>query len=442
MLRRLTAAAFMLSIGPSVLASGCSSESSDGAGGGGNAGAGAQGGSAGQTASCDPSPQRCDPLGLDRPFRVSEHSAVYAQDRLEMIVFGGTNATPKQCEFPPPQYNGETWIFDDPCGKWTQVQGGGPSPRGRHNAAYGDGKVWLFGGRYRDSAAAGTAPYTLYDDLWAFDTSARTWSQVAVAGAPPPRVNAALVWDDKRHRLWLYGGNSATSGSTYTALGDLWSFDPMAGSWQQHAPAGELPAARLFHAGLYDAKRDRFVIYGGTDKFQVSGTIQYMRDIWALDLETVTWTRLTDGLATGPDGRFWAGLVHDTAADEYLLFGGHDDTTLGNRNDVWRFAPDGLAWTQVDLGDPLKTQPVDFCNFPPDFTEVKVALPERRSAHSMVYGTTCGRTLIFGGKTDCGAVDDVWGVKALTFEERSAATEGEVCHRWRPDPGACSNLCN
>lgn len=424
----------------------CSSEDPSGAGG--NAGSAGQGGGAGvggQSASCTPSPARCDALSLERPFRVSEHSAVYAQDSLEMIVFGGSNATPKQCEFPPPEFNAETWIYDDACGKWTQALSAGPSARGRHSAAYGAGKMWLFGGRFRDKTAPGTDPYALMSDLWSFDVQTREWAQVTPSGAgPEARVNAALVWDEKRSRLWLFGGNKATSGASYSALGDLWSFDPQSGSWQMHSPSAPTPAARLFHSGIYDKSRDRFVIYGGTDKFQLSGVIEYMSDVWALDPETVTWTQLHDGVAAAPDGRFWGGLTHDTVADQYLLFGGHDDTTLGNRNDVWRFNPGDNSWAQGDLGDLVHNPPApgEQCNFAADFTSVNASLPERRSAHSLVFSESCGHALVFGGKTDCGAVDDVWSVNGLTFAERSAATEGEVCHRWRPDPSACSNLCN
>ncbi|MFO0565475.1 MAG: hypothetical protein U0263_07420 [Polyangiaceae bacterium] len=54
-----------------------------------------------------------------------------------------------------------------------------------------------------------------------------------MSGAKPSaRVSGALVWDDKRKRLWLYAGNTSASGASYAPVGDLWSFD----SWRDERP--------------------------------------------------------------------------------------------------------------------------------------------------------------------------------------------------------------
>lgn len=389
-------------------------------------------------ASCDPTPERCDGLGDERPPRFSEHSAVYDQGRREMIVFGGTSTVPEACNFPSAEFSGETWIYDDVCNGWTQVEGEGPSPTGRHMASVGDDQVWLFGGRFRP--AGQTGPYALYDDLFRFDLDTRTWSVVDVSGERPgPRVNGGLAWDSKRERLWLFGGNTSPDGAFYAPQADLWSFDPEDGQWQSHGSDGA-PAPRLFHSVFYDAARDRLVVHGGADESAFSNEALYRRDLWALSLDDMRWSLLDAG-DSGPDGRFWGALVHDTGDDDYVLFGGHDDTALGNRNDTWRFDVEDGQWTRVAAGDTFNAPARGFCDFPPDFTEVDEEQPERRNAHGFVWSETCGHGLIFGGKTDCGAIDDVWMLQGDRWSERLEATEGEVCLRWRDDPETCSDMC-
>jgi hypothetical protein len=135
-------------------------------------------------------------------------------------------------------------------------------------------------------------------------------------------------------------------------------------------------------------------------------------------------------------------MVLDPDDDRLVMLGGHDNTNLGNRNDWWFFDLEAQTWARGGSGDTLNSMANDFCDFPPDFADVDLDVPERRHAHSMVWSKMCGRTLIFAGKTDCGATDDVWALDDDGFTQLERATEGEVCLRWRDDPSDCSNLCN
>jgi len=392
-------------------------------------------------AACTPSKTRCAAFGKERPARLSEHSGVYDPQRGELIVFGGTSTIPEACALGGPvRYEDATWIYDDACNAWQRVQGAGPSASGRHMAAFGDGSAWVFGGRFRDESSSGD--YALYADLYRFDVAARAWSSVAVSGKrPSARVNGALVWDDTRDVLWLFGGNASTSGASYLPLDDVWSFDPQAGRWTEQTPADAGPAPRLFQAALYDRKRDALVIFGGADASAFSGGARYFADLWSLSLSDLRWSALHEGGTDAPEGRFWSGLVHDPERDVYLLFGGHDDRKLGNRNDAWRFDPSARTWTRTETGDLWNTDARGVCDFPPDFTRVDLTLPERRSAHTLVWSAPCGHALLFGGKTDCGAIDDVWRWDGERFEEALPATEGEACLRWRDQPERCMDMC-
>ena len=82
-----------------------------------------------------------------------------------------------------------------------------------------------------------------------------------------------------------------------------------------------------------------------------------------------------------------------------------------------------------------------FCDFPADFTVPDLDAPERRYAGAAVLSEDA--LIIFGGKTDCGQVNDVWtwDLDDQSWTERSDATAGEVCERTFADPEGCESLC-
>jgi N-acetylneuraminic acid mutarotase len=354
-----------------------------------------------------------------------------------MWVFGGTSSVPVDCAPSEVAFLNTLWLYDDPCGRWRKVKSRGPSRRARHMATFGDERMWTFGGRYR----AGTGGYyALYYDLWTFDPEEEAWQRMPSGNLrPTARTSGALVYDPSRARLWLMGGNQSEHGSIYLPTNDVWSYSVVEESWQQHNVSVG-PSPRFFHAAAIDGVRDRLLVFGGASADAVEDGLGYFSDLWALDLQTLTWQELTPS-GSVPDGRFWTQLVHDEKADEYVLFGGHDDGALGHRNDTWRFDPESGEWTSPDSEDTLRTPVTGTCEFPADFVEVDRELPERRHAHTLVWSSACEHALLFGGKTDCGATDDVWRWSSAGWNERSPARHGEVCQRWASDPGDCESLC-
>jgi N-acetylneuraminic acid mutarotase len=357
-----------------------------------------------------------------------------------MIIFGGSKALPgAMCGPGPTNYTNETWIYSEACNAWQQVTAKGPSTRSRHAAAYGDGKMWVFGGRFRAKDSV-RGDYTLLDDLWMFDVSERTWARVDPEDpTPQARSNSALAWDSKRGLLWLFSGNASAAAFNYSFIDDLWSYDPVDNSWQSHDLTAEAPNPRLWHSLMYDESRDRLVVYGGMDAQSAPAT--YLSDIYAIDLTTFSGTELHDGADSAPDPRFWGNLAYRPERKDYVAFGGHDATALGNRNDTYRFNPGSNTWTLLHAGDSFNKPANATCDFPPDFANVDSEQPERRHAGTMVWSHACGRALLFGGKSDCGIIDDVWAFSDGEWQLLQAATEGEVCLRWRDDPERCTSLC-
>lgn len=389
---------------------------------------------------CAPSAERCDGLTSDPPPRLSEHGAAYVDELREMVVFGGTTGVPENCDpAVASEYVDTTWVYDDVCGVWATADGAGPSARGRHAMAAGGGKVWMFGGRYRDEGRT-SGNYDLFDDLWSFDPATQTWTDTGATG-PSARMNAAIVWDSTRDRLILFGGNASASGATTTPLNDVWAYDPADNAWTQLAP-GAGPTPRLAVGATYDATRDVVAIYGGFDTLAFTGAVSYFRELWTLSFSGDTgasWELSSRN--SGPDGRFGSAIVHDTVSDTYVVFGGHDDQALGNRNDAWIFAPGGNIWGRLTLGDQQQAEQLGFCDFPPDFTTIDPNLPERRHYHTLVWSEACGHAVLFGGKTDCGAINDVWTYADEQWTEVVTATSGESCERFQSNPDNCANLC-
>ncbi len=391
---------------------------------------------------CTPAEDACDGFGDERPTRLSEHSAVYDPARLEMIVFGGTPSIPMNCSFGgATEFKSETWIYSDPCNQWLKVDGDGPPAAGRHASVWADGSMWLFGGRYRAEEDA-EGPYTMFDELYRFDVAKREWSRVSVEGeVPSARANAAMAYDGRRGRLWLFGGNTSADGSNTVLDDELWYFDLETLSWSPTlGGGGSPPPARYAHNLLYDSRRDALVVFGGSQGITADGGFG-SNGLWAAKVADGQWRQLGSDGGSQPDTRFWSGLVYDSEDDSYLLFGGHDDTALGNRNDTWRFHPESNAWEQLATGDSFNKEARDFCDFPPDFATIDFDMPERRNAHAFVWSEGCGHALLFGGKTDCGSTDDVWRLKNDAWQERQQATEGEVCLRWRDEPDRCGDVC-
>ncbi len=375
----------------------------------------------------------CASLSFDYPLARGELSGAWDAPRRRFVFFGGNLGVPEECSPTTADFLDDTWAYYPDCGGFVKLDASGPSARGRHAVAIDEERGWLIlhGGRYRNDDTGGSS-YTLYDDVWALDLATDTWTQLSAGGGPEARLShAATVRDGK---FIIYGGNSSTSGLSYTALGDLWSFDLDTLEWTElSAPGG--PDDRLFHASALSSD-GLFYVYAGGDERAFTGP--FLDDLWALDLSDLSWTELHSGGDGAPDGRLSSTMVVDEERGRLVIFGGHDDGTLGNDNQVWAFDLAAGSWSQLLAGDVFANSG-SACNFPSDFTDPDFASPERRYTQAGGLSDD-GELIIFGGKTDCGVVDDIWAfdLSSDTWTEWSGATTGEVCLRAYAE---CEGLC-
>lgn len=374
-------------------------------------------------------PVDCSTRPIALPSGRGELTGEWDAEHGRMVLFSGNQGVPADCATTATDFVGETWAFQTDCDSFEEiVAADAPHARGRHATALDASRhrMLLFGGRFR---AGESGSYKLYDELWAFDFDTNRWSKLSSGGGPSARVNFSMeVVGDA---LFLFGGNDSPDGASPTYLSDTWKYDLTSGKWTDITQA-KAPQGRVWAASATDG--DAMYLYGGG-----GGLVgPFFSDVWRLDGASGGWEKL-HGEADAPRERFWANLEWDEAGQRLLMFGGHDNTDLGNSNDLWAYDPAGDAWTQLRGGDTTNKPANGVCDFPPDFTNVDMDSPERRNAAASTI-TDDGTMLVFGGKTDCGVINDVWGfsVKDEAWTDRSTATMGESCLR---ASASCTGLC-
>jgi hypothetical protein len=196
------------------------------------------------------------------------------------------------------------------CG-WMKLPEFGPRPRHHHAMAH-DGardRVVLFGGQADDDVVG---------DTWEWD--GLSWTPFAAG--PHARIWHAMAYDANRQRTVLFGGSSNTDVGLGVDLGDTWEWDGRA--WTQLAEVGPLPRRR--HAMVFEEGRGRVLLYGGErdekTKNPEPGAQDFVQrvslgDTWEWDGRH--WTQISD---TGPGPRVDHGMAYDKARARVVLCGG------------------------------------------------------------------------------------------------------------------------
>jgi hypothetical protein len=134
----------------------------------------------------------------------------------------------------------------------------------------------------------GGFPWSDRDDrLWAYALASDEWAPVSATGtAPAARGAAGAVIDPFHHRLLLFGGFTLDEPRDPAGSNDLWELDltRTPPQWRPiHFEGG--PGPRAGAAMAIDRKRRRALLFGGS-----TGNLG-LRDVWALDLDSLTWSR-------------------------------------------------------------------------------------------------------------------------------------------------------
>ncbi|MEK7726756.1 MAG: hypothetical protein AAB354_00010 [candidate division KSB1 bacterium] len=277
------------------------------------------------------------------------HAMIYHKVRGTVLLLGGADER---------SVRGDLWEWN---GKhWRLVAREGPPPRTFPAMAYdrARARIVLFGGnRVLFGTESDTA--TFLQDLWEWDGA--HWRQLQVA-TPPPRAEASMVYDEARKRVVLFGGYHIANGKMIR-FGDTWEWDGK--QWSQSNANG--PSPRNGAALIYDAARERIVLFGGSG---ASG------ETWAL--KDGKWHEIKPPLA---EGRFNSVMAFDEKRKHVIRFGGWN----GNERvgDTWRFAND--TWQRLEVPG-----------------------PEARNHSAMAYDSKRQRLVLFGGHEGEKVFGDTW----------------------------------
>jgi N-acetylneuraminic acid mutarotase len=305
----------------------------------------------------------------------------------------------------------------------TPQTGPAPTPRKLAGAVYDPAA-------HRMIVFAGEEAVIRTNEVWAFDLSSHTWTDItpAIGSAPVGRITPASVYDSDNHQMLMFSGQSQLSfhndvwlfdltshtwtegtppgplpeirygvascydpvsgtqvnfaGFTFQGrFDDTWRYDPDTDTWSDVSPATS-PLERCLHAGAYDAQNRHFYIYGG----QNGGALN---DIWQFDLASEMWTEMAP--STVPLGRFFAVFEYDSNNHRMTMFSGNRGT-LGLSNEVWVFDLTVKQWIALS---PTGTAPV------------------ARDGAVGVYVSSEDRMVIFGGSSG-GLLNDVWSLENLS----------------------------
>jgi hypothetical protein len=142
-------------------------------------------------------------------------------------------------------------------------------------------------------------------DTWSWDGSA--WTHLLPVHQPSARSGQPFIYDPTRGALVLYGADTwlwngsdwiqldgiqapslmiaptqggpiAIGGSNSTGLADFWRWDTATAQWQ-HTTMANHPSYRILAKPVYDAVRDRVLLFGGVGA-------SYFGDVWTLRYES------------------------------------------------------------------------------------------------------------------------------------------------------------
>lgn len=236
--------------------------------------------------------------GETMPFRYC-HCTTYLPTTRQVLVAGGRN---RQATVD------SAYTLDLATLAWQRVDG--PVPTG----AIGCLAHWVpslaravvFGGQGNSSVT---------DTTWAYDPSARTFTQLTLATRPPARRDPMSVFEPSSGRILMFGGAVAI---TQSYLDDVASFDGT--TWTLHPPVGARPTPRRYGATGWDARAGRWILFGGTND------ADDLADLWLVDPTTFAFQPQT--LQGAPSARGFAASGVDELTGTLYVFGGLVGTSV------------------------------------------------------------------------------------------------------------------
>jgi len=157
------------------------------------------------------------------------------------------------------------------------------------------------------------------------------WVQLSPTTVPPGREAAAMVFDQARQQVVMFGG-AVVSGSSFIEGADTWVWDGQ--NWQQKSPA-TAPPGRFRHCMMYDPRFHNVVMFGGETASAIVG------DTWVWD--GTIWTSQDPATAPSFSDCYSTFAFDETHQQAILVLPGPSSGVPGSRTWSW----DGATWTQL-----------------------------------------------------------------------------------------------
>ncbi len=118
-----------------------------------------------------------------------------------------------------------------------------------------------------------------FNDTWAYDSTANTWTELKPSGTlPKGRNGTPMAYNSADNHTVMYGGFNGGVGAVLGLLGDTWEYDSVTNTWTELRPKGDAPAARQSASLIYVPSTDRLVMFGGiTGKASLNDTWAFTR---------------------------------------------------------------------------------------------------------------------------------------------------------------------
>ncbi|MCG3173974.1 MAG: hypothetical protein GMKNLPBB_02191 [Myxococcota bacterium] len=190
------------------------------------------------------------------------------------------------------------------------------------------------------------------------------WMERTSSASPTVRAYPGMAYDSRRQRIVLFGGTNGMGGY----FDDTLEWD--GNNWTRRTPSAS-PTVRAYPGMVYDSQRQRMVLFGGRDDGVQFG------DTWEWDGNN--WMQRTP--SASPSKRGGHSMAYDSRRQRVVLFGGRDGGV--QFGDTWEW--DGNNWMQ----------------------RTPSASPSKRGDHAMAYDSRRQRVVLFGGygNSDLG---DTW----------------------------------
>eukprot|EP00127_Corallochytrium_limacisporum_P001316 Clim_evm6s51 gene=Clim_evmTU6s51 len=258
-------------------------------------------------------------------------------------------------------------------------------------------QLFVFGGERMENHK-----HHVNNELLTYKPSTNEWSIHMSSYAPKPRCgHHGAVRPVFGGQIFVFGGEfTSPTGSQFRHYNDLWLFHVEDRKWEQIKQQGDIPSPRSGHRMiLIPGPPVSIVLFGGFHD-DGKGTPKYFNDLYALNLETYSWTKIDFGttiFVPSPRSAMHFVTERDARSEKpmnsaYLLGGYSRKRVKGEiekgevHADVWR-----LVFDQ-SLGDELKNQ------FKWETVRLHGAFPKGSGFASSISHR--GHLLLFGGVVD------------------------------------------